>query len=746
MTVDAELRLILETPEPLSVVAARIDERISTPTSARLEIASAVPLQLDEVLEKDATLVVAPFGFSERRWTLRVGHVDFIRIVDGSLRYVLQLFPALWLLRFTKNSRKFVGLSAKQIVAQILSDHAIAHRFELMREPEVRKYCVQYHETNLDFVHRLLEFEGIYYSFEDDGTMVLADRSVGASDVPGESVFDLVEVGGAMQWTRVGIREIKKGRKVTSGAATVSDFNWKKPKANLLASASAKEDAELEIYDYPVGFRRSDQGPILAQRRLESYRVEATHVKGAGNAHTFAPARAFTFGPLASTRFAGDYLLVGVVHDYKNGKFQQTIDGSTDEGITYENRFHAIPNDVPFRPPLVTPEPHIAGVHTAMVRGPAGEEIHTDTHGRFRAQFHWDRDANGSDADSRWVRNLQETATGMGLARVGWEQSVAYINGDPDRPIGIARNINGHMTPEYTQPANKTRHTMKSPSYPSSSGGFNELRLDDVAGLMKMEWHAEKDHATAVDNDRTETITGNETKSVGTNYAATVGNDQTVSIKGTFKCNIGGDGRLGVEADREKTVGGDETIKVTEVYSYTIGGDDTEKVTGNRKVDAAEKSGSITRQIAKSFERKVREWEVKGTGNLEVLVQDTLTETVTGAKTIEVENGGIGVRVGGKFDLNVTGSAIRHVTKNMGYSAKETTVDIVGGAKFQSGEKIAINGDKILLEAKTSLELKSGTTSLKLEPGQLSTLGKMLIDAPNGKVKFSGSPDILTKK
>ena len=100
------------------------------------------------------------------------------------------------------------------------------------------------------------------------------------------------------------------------------------------------------------------------------------------------------------------------------------------------------------------------------------------------------------------------------------------------------------------------------------------------------------------------------------------------------------------------------------------------------KVDAAEKSGSITRQIAKSFERKVREWEVKGTGNLEVLVQDTLTETVTGAKTIEVENGGIGVRVGGKFDLNVTGSAIRHVTKNMGYSAKETTVDIVGGAKF----------------------------------------------------------------
>ncbi|MBM4376127.1 MAG: type VI secretion system tip protein VgrG [Deltaproteobacteria bacterium] len=745
MTMDGELTLTLETPEPVTVVAAHVAERLSTPTVARVEVASTIPLVLDDVLEKDATLAVAPPGGPPRRFTLRVGHVDFLRIVDGSLRYAVQLFPAFWLLRFTKNQRKFRNQSAEQIVSTILGEHQVAHRFELARPTEQRKYCVQYRETNLDFVHRLLEFEGIHYAFEDDGTMVLADRSSDAAAVPGQSVFDLVEVQGAMQWTSIGIREVKKGRKVTSGTATVSDFNWKKPRVKLLASASAKEDGELEVYDYPVGFRREDQGSLLARRRLEAYRVEASHLKGVGNAHTFAPGRSFTFGPLASLRFAGEYLLVGVDHHYRSSKFEHTAEGGSSDGITYENRFHAIPKDVPFRPPLVTPEPHIAGTHTAMVRGPAGEEIHTDTHGRFRAQFHWDREANGSDEDSRWLRNLQETASGMGLARIGWEQSVAYLNGDPDRPVGIARNINGHMTPEYAQPAGKTRHAMKSPSYPSASGGFNELRMDDLAGLMKMEWHAEKDHIVGVDHDRTETIAGNETRSVGATFAATVGNDQSVTIGGNLKVNVGNDHGLAVETDRTKTVGGEESVKVTKVYSVTVGGDELEKVGGTRSVEAAEQGGSVTRQIQQGLEREAAAWTVKGPGNVELTVQDTLKESVGAAKNVEVAEGGISLRVGGKWDVTVTANVKREVGKRMGYSAKETTVAVQGSATLEAGEKITLNGDAIILEATSALELKSGQVGLKLEPGKTTIAGKMLVDAPSGKMRVSGNKNLLTR-
>lgn len=745
MTADAELSLLLDTPEPVAVVAAEIRERLSTPIEARVEIASTVPLHLDEVLEKDATLAVAPVGSLPRRWTLRVGHVDFLRIVDGSMRYAVRLYPALWLLRFTRNQRKFRNLSAQQIVSTILGEHGVSHRFELARPTETRKYCVQYRETNLDFVHRLLEFEGIHYFFEDDGTLVLSDRSVDADPVPGQSSFDLVEVGGAMQWTRVGIRELTKGRKVTSGAATVNDFNWKKPKVKLLATAKASEDAELEVYDYPVGYRREDQGPRLAKLRLEAHRVEAAYVRGVGNAHGFAPGRAFTFGPLASPRFAGEYLLVEVEHAYRSSKFERRAEGDEANGVLYENRFHAIPKDVPFRPPLVTAHPHVAGTHTAMVRGPAGEEIHTDAHGRFRAQFHWDREGAGSDEDSRWLRNLQETATSMGLARVGWEQSVAYLNGDPDRPIGVARNINGHMTPEYAQPAGKTRHAMKSPSYPSASGGFNEIRMDDLAGLMKMEWHAEKDHIVGVDNDRSESIAGNETRSIGATFSATVGHDQSVSIGGDFTTNVGKDYLAAIEGDREITVGGDESLQVTEVYGVTVVGTDREVVSGDRKVNAAEESGSITRMVDKGFQRKAAEWLVKGAGNAEVLVQDSLKETVGGAKTVTIEDGGISLRVGGKFEVEVTASVARETGERMGYSAKEATIDVGANASFQGGEKISVNGDEIVLEARSALELRAGAASLKLESGKTTISGTMLIDAPSGKVRVTGNPDLLTK-
>lgn len=743
MSSDAELTLILDTPEPLAVVAAHVLERISVPTAARVELASALPLRLEDVLEKDATLVVAPFGGLPRRWTLRVGHVDFIRIVDGSMRYIAQLFPAFWLLRFTKNQRKFTKLSAEAIISKILAEHQVAHRFELARPTETRKYCVQYSETNLDFISRLLEFEGIHYAFEDDGTMVLSDRSEDAPKVAGESAFDLVEVGGAMEWTRVGLREFTKERKVTSGAATVNDFNWKKPKVKLLASASAKEDAELEVYDYPVGFRRSEQGPILAQRRLEAYRVAASQVTGTGNVHSFAPARSFTFGALASPRFAGEYLIVGVEHRYRNGKFEHVVDGQASSGISYENTFAGIPKKVPFRPPLVTPQPHIAGTHTAMVRGPAGEEIHTDVHGRFCAQFHWDREATRSDEDSRWLRNVQETANGTALARVGWEQSVAYINGDPDRPIGIARNINGQMTAEYAQPANKTRHTMKSPSYPSASGGFNELRMEDLGGLMHMDWHGEKDFNASVDNDRTYAIAANETKSVGANYSTTVVNDQRVEVGGNYTANVGGVFSFSVEADREKKIAVDQKLTITEVYSHTIAGNDLEKVDANRTVEAAEKSGSITRQVVDGFERSVGEWEVTGKGSLELLVQDTLKETVAGTKTVEVEDGGISLRVGGKFDLKISADATRAVKTKMGYSAKTTSI-ASGSALFQGGEKIAINGDKILLVADESLEFTSGGAGLKLDPKSIAFKGKLLIDAKR-TITVTGNKDNLTK-
>ena len=743
MTPDAELNLTLDIAQDVTVVTCNLVEGISKLTHACLEVASTTHLSLDGVLEKDAVIDLSPVGFLERRWTLRVGHVDFTKITEGSLRYLVNLYPAFWLLRFTTNTRKFRSMSAQQIISQILGEHAIAHRFELIRQTDTRKYCAQYRETNLDFILRLLEFEGIYYFFEQDGTLVFADHSPDNEAIDGVSLFELQEAEGAMQWGNVGIYAFKKGRRVASGKATVNDFNWKKPKVPLLKDAAAAEDAELEIYDYPVGYRREDQGVRIAKLRLEALRVPATYAEGSGNVTSFAPARGFTFGSLASARFAGEYLLCDIEHDYVNRKFEEHA-GGVESDVNYRNHWQAIPKSVPFRPPLVTAQPHIAGCHSAMVRGPEGEEIHTDVHGRYRAQFHWDREAVGSDEDSRWLRNTQEVATGMVLARVGWEQSIAYVNGDPDRPFGFARQINGQMTPEYGQPFNKTRTTVKTPTYPGG-GGFNELRMEDLLGSQHMDWHGERDMMNQIGNDRSEHVGGNENKKIGNSFSWTVGNDQQIDIGGNFKVGVGDKYSFNVDADRTKKVTGNEEIKVTAVYAYQVEGNDKEEVTGDRKVEAAEKSGSITRAVNNDLNRWVQgDWQAEGPGNYEIIVQDDLTESVAHSKSVKVNNGGIGLRVGGKYNMTVGQLTSRKSAQSMGYSSQNANVTVMGSATFHGKENIAVNSKEIVLDADSSILLESKGLSIELTPTLTTIKGAMKIDAL-GDITVKGNIDNLTK-
>lgn len=744
MRADGELYLNIDLPHDVTVVSCRLVEGMSKQTHARVEIASTVHIDLTGVLERDATLFIAPEGFPPRTWTLRVGHIDFIEIKEGSFRYVANLYPEMWLLRFTTNTRKFRNMSSEQIISQILDAHGVDHRFELMRKTETRKYCAQYRETNLDFILRLLEFEGIYYTFEDDGTVVFADRSIDGARTDGKSAFDLIEASGAMSWDDIGIFEFHAGRRLASGTATVNDHNWKTPSVKLLTSSVANDDAELEIYDYPVGFRRPDQGSRLAQLRLEAQRVPSRYVGGKSNVTAFRPGRLFAFGPMANPIFADDYLLTDVEHVYVNRKFSEADMGNVAEDA-YRNHFAAIPKSVPFRPPLVTPHPHIAGCHTAMVVGPQGEEIHTDQYGRYRAKFHWDREATGTDEDSRWLRNTQETASGMVLARVGWEQSIAYVNGDPDRPFGFARNINGQMVPEYTQPVNKTRMAMKSPTYPGKAG-FNELRLEDLAGQQHMDWHAEKDMLGLVENDRSEHIEGNSSKKVGSGYAWSVGNNQDVSIKGNYEVGVSMNYSLSVEKDRTKEVTGDETCEINTTYSYFVTGNSKEEVTADRIVDAADKGGTITREVETKWTRTVKgDVTVQGKGNMEFVVQGTYDETITGDKSITCNKGHHLLRVGGIYTLDVGTMCTRRSGTSMGFAANITKVDVGANALFGGNEKINLNSDRLILMGDAMLGFQSKGLMMKLQPGKITFSGAMKLEAGNN-INVKGNKNNITNQ
>ena len=555
----------------MAVVSCRITEGLSLVTTARLEVASTTEPDVAGSIGTTATIELRVAGLPDRHWKLLVGRVAFTRIEEGSLRYDVELYSPVWALGHTSNTRKFRNQSAKDIVSSVLGEAGIAHSWRITRDPAVRNYCVQYEESNLGFVSRLLEFEGIYHSTDSEGVLVLEDSSASAPTVSGQSSFSLLEHEGSLEGAQLGIHAFGRGTRVGTGKVTVNDFNWKTPKVNLLKSKSADRDSELELYDYPTGYRKPDQGELLSRLRLEACRARTQFVRGKGNVTSFAPGHKFAFeGP-----FGGEYVLAEVEHEAHDPAYG-AVD-ATGQQTTYQNRFEAIPSGVPFRPALTTPRPTIAGVHTARVRGPVGEEIHTDEYGRFRAQFHWDREATSTDEDSRWLRKLQESATSMNLARVGWEVSVAYIDGDADRPVGLARKINGVMVPSYGQPAKKELMTIKTPTYPSN-GGYNELRLDDTAGTQEMFWRAELDLVGAVENDRLQKIGNDQTHYVGHALARAVNHDQQLTVGNNVNVTVGGNYQFEVKGNLSETIAGSQKFDVGGMSELNVKGNDTENV------------------------------------------------------------------------------------------------------------------------------------------------------------------------
>jgi type VI secretion system secreted protein VgrG len=645
-TATVAVTLEMGVDQPYEIVSLELDEGMSEITRARLEIASRDNLDLSGALTNKAILTLLRSGLEARRWTLQVGGIRFLTAKQDSLRYEVELYAPAWVLRFTENTRKFRKLSAQDIITKVLDEGAILNNWSLTRATPRRNYCVQYHETNLGFVERLLEFEGIYYTFDEDGVMRMADSSAASPEVPGQSQFELIESADALSHGAEGIHELRRGSAAASGRATVNDFDWKKPKTDLLQTKAAERDGYLEIYDYPAGYRNAADGAYLAQIRLEALRVSARYCAGRGTVCQFAPARLFGFGGRAGQAFADDYLLVHVRHLYDNPLYEERLSGVPD-GVIYTNLFRAIPSSVPFRPPVKTARPAIGGYHTAMVRGPVGEEIHTDRMGRFRGQFHWDREATGTDADSRWMRMVQESASSMFLARVGWEVNVAYIDGDPDRPVGLARDINGVMTPAYGLPGRKNLMTIKTPTSPYN-GGYNEIRLDDSLGAMTFDLRAERDLHNLVTNDRSEIIGNNETHHVVGVLQENIERDQQIQIGQNLTWRCGKSFQVEVGQNRTDSVGGSETVDIGAGETVMVKGNNREQVASVRLTIAGSIKPPNPLDLVKNAVKgalPVDPWDFKGSAM--AAAKQVGQSALSGAKSGYSGGGGIGGALSG---------------------------------------------------------------------------------------------------
>ena len=726
-TVDAALSL---GGTPTMLVSLRIEECLSRETRAQAQIASLSPLDSAAVCGSEAEVVLLLDGKASHRFKLVVGSIAFLNNKRGTERYELTLFSPMWQLQHTRNLRKFRNLSAKDIITQVLGEGGIAHRWNISREPPVRKYCVQYRESNFDFVSRLLEFEGIYYVTEEDGSITLSDSSPTANFIPGENSFTLLETAGGLHG-KPAIHAFGWGNRVGTGKVTLNDYSWKTPDVSLLKTATGARDTELELYDYPAGYRKPGQGAEFSQLRLDAARARSRFARGRSSVSQLGAGRKLLFD-------GEEILLLEVTHEIEFPAFGQDQDSDI---ANYRNRFEAIPSAVPFRPPIVTPEPHIDGCHTAMVRGPAGEEIHTDRFGRFRAQFHWDREATGSDDDSRWLRKLQESATSINLARVGWEVNVVYIDGDPDRPIGLTRKINGAMVPAYGQPGNKEVMTIKTPTYPASAGGYNEIRLDDRGGSQTFNVRAERDFINRVLNDKTETIGNNQTHLIDAQLNHRVDRDQTLAVGGNQTTSVDRDIMLKVDGDRSETVGGNQSIKTGGSLTVTVNKNQTERVGAVRLSIVKNR---IQRGAEEKLSRVVGGLHVAAAGEaINYGAQYLHAETVGGLK-LTVAKKGIAQTAGKLMTHTVGGAIFRKSKGDAGYGAEMTKVTVGGLVNLDAGERLEITGREILLQAAAKLELKQGDLAFELTPSKITALGTLRLNASE-KVSVTGSDDNLTK-
>ncbi len=491
--------------------------------------------------------------------------------------YTATMVPWFWLLTRTADSRIFQNLTVPEIVQQIFQEKGfLDFENKLHSSYDQWIYCVQYRETDFNFICRLLEEEGIYFFFKHEDkkhTLVLSDVPDEHKDCPGqETARYQITAGGWLEEDTISILEMTQ--EIKAGKYALKDFNFETPNTDLKVEAASKQalgPGEREIYDYPAGYGKRARGDNLVNIRMQEEEAEITTITGSSDCRAFTSGYRFELKDYHRQDMNDKaYVLTSLSHWVTQG--YTTEDGESE--FSYNNEFTCIPLDVPYRPPRNTPKPVVEGVQTAIVAGPSGEEIYPDEHGRVKVQFHWDREGKKDDHSSCWIRVSQLWAgAGWGamyIPRIGHEVIVDFVEGDPDCPIIIGRVYHGANKPPYGLPGAKTQSTIMSNSS-KGGGGSNELRFEDAAGSEEVYIHAQKDTTIATENDKNQTTGHDETLSIGNNRTKTVGVDQSETVGSNKEIKVGSNHTEAIGANMSQNVGSSKTETIAIAKALTIG-------------------------------------------------------------------------------------------------------------------------------------------------------------------------------
>jgi type VI secretion system secreted protein VgrG len=468
-------------------------------------------------------------------------------------RYRMILVPQLTYLAHRTNQRIFQQLTVPQIIQQLLAEHGIldgACQFQLGSTYPPRDFCVQYQESDLLFIQRLCEEEGLHYHFRhhrDQHVLVFGDDQTAFPRLDGSTPF---KQNSGLVAEEPAINDFDVWQQTRPSRTTRRAYDFEKARTLLESSYRPALDItqpDLEIYDYPGGFTQRERGKFLSKRALESHRADYDVAEGKSDQPSLVTGHFLQLSGHPFDEWNQLWLLKEVHHE---GRMPQVLEESAmsiaangvDSFQGYRNQFVATAWDVIYRPPQAHNKPRISGTQTAVVTGPKGEEIHCDQYGRVKVQFFWDREGCHDDKSSFWVRvaagwagNAHGSVT---LPRVGMEVLVSFLEGDPDQPVISGCLVNSANPAPYELPRHKTRSVFRSRSSPDSTG-FNELHLEDRTGQeliylraqRDMEQKVEHDSRLEVGNQRWETIKGQSITVLQANERRTTTGDRTIHVK-----------------------------------------------------------------------------------------------------------------------------------------------------------------------------------------------------------------------
>jgi type VI secretion system secreted protein VgrG len=533
-------------------------EAISRLFSFHLDLLSEQePIDFKSIIGKNVTISVVQADNTPRYFNGMVSQFTQSGSDTHFIHYHMEVVPWTWMLTRYADCKIFHNKKVGDIVTQVFADRGFNdYKLSLTGTYPVMEYCVQYRETDFNFISRLMEQNGIFYFFQHEmgkHTMVIADSPGIHEACPGQESAGYNLVSGGIDEADT-INSWALGQELRSGKYTLTDFNFKTPSADLTATEPSVIEvggnSGFELFDFPGEYTILGDGTAFAKIRMEE--EEAIHLvaNGSSTCRAFTTGYKFDLTDHSQDTMNASYVLTEVQHVASVGGSYAMASGGS--GDSYSNHFTCIPASVPFRPARLTPKPFVQGPQTAIVVGKSkdktggddgggsGEEIWVDQYGRVVVLFPWDR----AGACSCRVRVSQDWAgKGWGaitIPRVGQEVIVSFLEGDPDRPIITGRVYNAVQTVPYPLPANQTRSTFKTHS--SEGGGsdnYNELRFEDKKGDEQIFLRGEKDFDTRLKNDIREWVGNNRSLIVTQDQMEKAGGDLHSEVTGNINQKAG---------------------------------------------------------------------------------------------------------------------------------------------------------------------------------------------------------------